>query len=271
MKRVSSIALICLLGYIVSCKRVDDGDVTPDQLSQLSKCPLKGITTSKGTPFNSFEYTLGRIKRIINYDSLQVASTFTYNAKNQIEKMVIEDETSNSEKYTVLYVYDASSGKIVKTKTSIKDFEFMTNDFVYSGDNIKTIQTTFNVFGSKVVGTTKVEYVDENVSKVYTKIDGYPELLTFEGVGYDTKPQFYPAGYKTMALGFVGIANNFFAFFGKNNATLVKIYDDNGKLDETTQIDYEYNKSGFPTKAVQTLTKSNVKTTQGLVFTFMCN
>jgi hypothetical protein len=269
MKRFAIILAVALIGLIASCTRVEDGDIDPDALSKLAKCPLRSVNSGSGAPVYSFEYTLGRIKRIVTREGVEVSSLFTYNIKNKIEKMVIEAANS-SDKYTVVFEYDAA-GKITKSKTSIKDYQFMTNEFTYEGDHIIAVNTEFDIFGSTAKGKTRVEYLGDNVSKVYTQIDGYPELLTFEGVTYDDKPQYLPSGYRTMALGFIGIANNFFASFGKNNPTMVKIYDDNGKLNETTQTSYQYDKSGIVTNADQTLTNANnVKTERKIAFEFVC-
>jgi hypothetical protein len=269
MNRFAFVLAITLFGFVVSCTRVAEGDIDPDALSKLAKCPLRSVSSGSGAPVFSFEYTLGRIKRIVNRESVEVSSVFTYNLKNKIDKMVIE-AANNSEAYNVVFEYDAA-GKIIRSKTSIKDFQFMTNEFTYEGANIVAVNTAFNIFGSTAKGKTRVEYTGDNVSKVYTQIDGYPELLTFEGISYDNKPQYLPEGYKTMALGFIGIANNFFAAFGKNNPTMVKIYDDNGKLSESTQTNYEYDTSGIVTSADQTLTNAdNVKTSRKIVFQFVC-
>jgi hypothetical protein len=269
MKRFAFILAIALLGLVASCTRVGDGDIDPDALSKLAKCPLRSVSSGTGAPVYSFEYTLGRIKRIVTHEKGEVSTIFTYNLKNKIDKMVIEAEAS-SDPYTVVFEYDAA-GKITKSKTSLKDYQFMTNEFTYDGDNITGVNTKFDIFGSTVKGKTRVEYLNNNVSKVYTQIEGYPELLTFEGVSYDDKPQYMPSGYRTMALGFIGLANNFFASFGKNNPTLVKIYDDNGKLNETTQTSYQYDKSGIVTNADQTLTDANnVKTSRKIAFEFVC-
>ena len=269
MKRFAIILAVTLFGLIASCTRVDDGDVDPDALSKLAKCPLRSVASGSGAPVFSFEYSLGRIKRIVTRESVEVSSLFTYNIKNKIDKMVIA-AADNSEQYNVVFEYDAA-GKIIKSKTSIKDYQFMTNEFTYDGAHIVAVSTQFDIFGSTAKGKTRVEYTGDNVSKVFTQIDGYPELLTFEGVSYDNKPQYLPEGYKTMALGFIGIANNFFASFGKNNPTMVKIYDDNGKLNESTQTNYEYDKSGIVTSADQTLTNAdNVKTSRKIVFQFVC-
>jgi hypothetical protein len=270
MKRILFFTLIVLCVNFISCKKNKNEQITPQQSAQLSKCPLKNVNSSTGTPIASFEYTLNRIKRIINKEGDEIGATFTYNTKSQIEKMVITNAVT-LESYTVLYEYDPSSGKISKTRTSVKDYEFQVNEFVYSGDKLVSITTNLDIFGYKVSGASRVEYVGENVSKVYTKIEGEPELVAFEGISYDTKAQFYPDGYRTMAYGFVGLANDFFAFFGKNNATSIKIYDDNGKVDEATDITYEYNKTGIPIKSVKTVTKDNDKTVFTIAYEYMCN
>jgi hypothetical protein len=270
MKRTISFALIAVFTSIISCKKSSSEEVTPQQIEQLTKCPLKNVNSATGTALSSFEYTLSRIKRIVNKESEEIGTTFTYNIKNQIEKMEITTPRPD-ETYTVIFEYNATSGKIVKTRTSVKSYEFQINEFVYSGDKISTINTTLDVFGFKVKGVSRVEYTGENVSKVYTKIEGEPELLAFEGVSYDTKAQFYPEGYRTMALGFVGLANNFFAFFGKNNPTSIKVYDDNGKVEEATEISYQYNTNGLPAKGVKTITKDSKKTTVNVAYQYACN
>ncbi len=270
MKRIISFAMIALVLGVISCKKSStSNDITPQVIQQLTKCPLKNVNSDKGIALSSFEYTLSRIKRIVNKEGEEVGTTFTYNIKNQIEKMEISTPRPE-DTYTVLFVYDATA-KIIKTKTSVKGYEFQVNDFVYTGDKITKINTSFDIFGYKVGGITRVEYIGENVSKVYTKIEGEPELLTFEGVSYDTKAQFYPDGYRTMALGFVGLANNFFAFFGKNNPISVKIYDDNGKLEEATDIVYEYSKNGLPSKGIKTITKGTNKTVLNVAYQYVCN
>ncbi|WP_238807169.1 hypothetical protein [Emticicia aquatica] len=270
MKRIVSFVLVALISGVISCKKINEDEITPEQTQQLSKCPLKNINSSTGKELASFEYTLNRIKRIVNKESTEIGSTFTYNTKGQIEKMVITNGNLE-EAYTVTYLYDATTGKISKTRTSIKGYEFQVNDFVYVADKLTTINTNLDIFGYKVKGVSRVEYVDENVSKVFTKMEGDPELLAYEGISYDTKSQFYPDGYRTMAYGFIGIANSYFAFFGKNNPTSIKIYDDNGKVDEATDITYEYNKIGIPTKAVKTVTKGEKKTVLNVAYQYMCN
>jgi hypothetical protein len=92
-----------------------------------------------------------------------------------------------------------------------------------------------------------------------------------KGISYDTKAQFYPDGYRTMALGFVGLANNFFAYFGKNNPISVKVYDDNGNVDEATDITYEYNKNELPSKGIKTVTKGEKKIVLNVAYQYTCN
>lgn len=270
MKRILAFTLVAFIGCVISCKKVDDEGITPQQTSQLTKCPLKNVNSATGTPIATFEYTLNRIKRIVNKEDGEVDAVFTYNSKNQIEKMTISNGNA-LETYTVTYVYDVAIGKVIKTRTAVKDYEFQVNDFVYAGDKLTTINTSLDIFGYKVKGTSRVEYLNENVSKVYTKIEGEPELLAYEGLNYDTRAQFYPDGYRTMAFGFIGLANSYFAFLGRNNPTSIKIYDDNGKVEEAIETVYEYNKTGIPTKATKTIFRGENKTTQAVAYQYMCN
>lgn len=95
--------------------------------------------------------------------------------------------------------------------------------------------------------------------------------MLYEGLNYDTKAQFYPDGYRTMACGFIGIANSYFAFFRQNNPTSIKIYDDNGKVEEAIETVYEYNKTGIPTKGTKAIIKGENKAVQTVVYQYMYN
>lgn len=271
MKRILLSLSIFLAIFVVSCKKNNSSseNVTPEQKAQLTKCPLLVVNNPQGKAINKFEYTLGRLKRIVSNDSTETSVVFTYNSKNQIEKMdVIMAKSANN--FNVNYTYDAT-GKINKSKTFVQGIEILNNEFIYETDKITKVNSVFTIFGYTIKSVTRVEYNGKTVSKVFTKIEGDPELLTFEGTGYDTKIQIYPDGYRTMAMGFVGMANNFFAFFGENNPTQVKIYDENGKLDETIDIAYEYNKNGFPTKGTKNITKDGKKSTVVVSYIYNCN
>jgi hypothetical protein len=107
-------------------------------------------------------------------------------------------------------------------------------------------------------------YKAKNVSEVYSSIDGETEKVAFIGEKYDDKAQFHPAAYKTTALGFVGIANNFFSFFGENNLVTGKIY--NEKVDQKTDIKYSYDKKGLPLSSEITTEKNGVITKQSVKY-----
>jgi hypothetical protein len=72
-------------------KKIIDEGITPQQTSQLTKYLLKNVNSDTGMHTASFEYTLNRIKHITNKEDGEVDAIFTYNSKNQIEKMTISN------------------------------------------------------------------------------------------------------------------------------------------------------------------------------------
>jgi hypothetical protein len=128
-----------------------------------------------------------------------------------------------------------------------------------------------NLFGSSISGNTRLVYKNKNISEVYTTIDGEPEKLAFVGEKYDNKPQFHPSAYKTAALGFVGIANNFFSFFGENNLLNGTLYDENGKVDQKSIIEYTYGANGLPTSSKSTTEKNGKSSIQAVIYEFKCD
>jgi hypothetical protein len=183
--------------------------------------------------------------------------------------MEITTESSN-EKYLVKFVYGADN-IIAKSNVSINGIQFMTNDFVYNENSqLSSIKTTVELFGRKVSGKTRLEYNKNNVSKVYSSINDELETLAFSGEKYDDKKQFFPEVYKTAALGFVGIANNFFSYFGENNMLSGKVYNEKGKLDQETQIDYLYNNSGLPIQSETVSSRGGKKSVEVCSYSFDC-
>jgi hypothetical protein len=183
----------------------------------------------------------------------------------------MEITTENSkEKYVVKFEYGANN-IILKSNVSINGFKFMTNDFNYNENNrLGSVITTVEMFGKKVIGKTRIEYINNNVSKVFSSIDNEVEKIAFVGEKYDTKKQYLPEVYKTAALGFVGIANNFFAYFGDNNMVKGKVYDEKGKIDQETEINYLYNKNGLPTQSETTSLRNGRKIVETCSYSFGC-
>ena len=86
MKRIISFTLVALIGAVISCKKIDDEGITPQQTSQLAKCPLKNVNSATGTPIASFEYTLNRIKRIINKEDGEVDAILRLETQTQLKQ-----------------------------------------------------------------------------------------------------------------------------------------------------------------------------------------
>ncbi len=257
------IGILFFSSLIFSCKKKKN-----DPASQYTKCPLLSVDGPTGN-IRNYEWVGSKLIRVFSRDSIPTVVIFRYNNKNLAESMEITTEGS-AEKYLVKFVYGANN-IINKSNVSINGIQFMTNDFVYNeNDKLSSIKTTVELFGRKVSGKTRLEYTSDNVSKVYSSINDELETLAFSGEKYDDKKQFFPEVYKTAALGFVGIANNFFSYFGENNMTAGKVYNDKGKIDQETKIDYLYNNSGLPIQSETVSTRGGKKSVEVCSYSFDC-
>jgi hypothetical protein len=252
-----------------SCRRKKKDDIDPF-LSGNEVCPLIGLVKDTGEPLRDYEYVGNQLARIYSIeDNVTTVMSFRYDEKNVIKTMEVETG-SELEKLVVTFLYD-EKGRVNQTSTSVAGIPFLKNVFIQSDGKITSVITTVELFGQSISGLTRLVYKGKNVSEVYSSIDGEPEKLAFVGEKYDDKPQFHPAAYKTAALGFVGIANNFFSFFGENNLISGIIYDENGKVDQKTNIIYTYDKKGLPTSSQALTEKNGVITTQAVKYEFKCD
>lgn len=257
------IAILFLTTINFSCKKKK-----ADPSAQNAKCPLLSMDGPTGN-IRNYEWVGSKLVRVFSRDSIPTVVVFRYNNKNLAESMEITTENS-AEKYLVKFIY-GTENIITKSNVSINGIQFMTNEFVYNENNkLSSIKTTVELFGRKVSGKTRLEYANDNVSKVYSSINDELETLSFTGEKYDTKKQFYPEVYKTAALGFVGIANNFFSYFGENNMISGKVYNEKGKVDQETQIDYLYNNSGLPIQSETVSVRNGKKSVEVCSYSFDC-
>lgn len=233
-----------------------------------AKCPLMAINNPAGN-IRNFEWVGNKLVRVFSKDSVPTTVVFRYNNKNLAETMEIS--TSNaSEKYVINFIY-GDNNLIVKSNVTLNGYKFLTNDFTYNDKQALTIvKTTVELFGKKITGKTRIEYANKNVSKVFSSINDETETLAFVGEKYDDKIQYFPEVYKTAALGFIGIANNFFSYFGENNLIMGKVYDGKGKIDTETKIDYVYTKNGLPVKSETFSTRNGRKATEVCSYNFGC-
>jgi hypothetical protein len=263
---LSKILIICFaLLSVWSCKKKA---ATPSITNGAKVCPLLSIDSPKGNVQN-YEWVGEKLIRVYSKDSIPTILVFRYNAKNLPDKMEIITENS-VDKYIVNFEYGLKN-TVARSFVSLNGLQFMTNEFNYDENyRLGSVNTTVELFGRKVGGKTRLEYSDENVAKVFTSIDSEPEVLSFAGEKYDTKAQFSPEAYKVAALGFVGIANNFFSFFGKNNLLEGKVFDENGKLDQETKITYKYSTKGLPTESETVSTNGGVQKVSKNSYQFAC-
>ncbi|WP_162628248.1 hypothetical protein [Arcticibacterium luteifluviistationis] len=260
--------LSILIPLAFSCKKKNKGDIDPFS-GESGVCPLLAMVDGSGKTVRDFEYVQDNLIRIYSMEESETIMSFKYDEKGLIKTMEVESENEN-ETLKVTYTYD-DNGRVNKTSTSVGGISFLTNSFVLNDGNISAVVTTVKLFGKEISGNTRIVYSGKNVSQVLTSIDGEPEKLAFVGDVYDDKPQFHPKAYKIAALGFVGIANNFFSFFGENNLVSGRIYDEDGKVDQRTDINYSYNNQGLPMSSETTTERGGDVSTQNVSYEFKCN
>lgn len=250
-RAIQLFGIIFFSTLVFSCKKKNASPTSANV-----QCPLMKVDGPKGN-IRNYEWVGNKLVRVFSNDSIPTTLVFRYNNKNLAETMEVITENS-SEKYLVTFQY-GDKNSITKSLVTLNGIQFMTNEFSYNEKYaVTSIKTTVELFGRKVTGKTRIEYTNNNVSKVYSAIGDDLETLAFTGDKYDNKLQFCPEVYKTAALGFVGIANNFFSYFGENNMIEGKVYDGKGRVDQQTQINYVYNTSGLPVQS-ETISLKNGK------------
>ncbi len=263
-----AIMLCLLIPLVFACRKKKNKDVSPFGEGK-PVCPLLALTSETGETIRDFEYVKDNLIRIYSLEESKTTMSFKYDEDNVITNMKVETE-NDLESLSVDYIYD-DEGRVSQTTTSVAGFPFITNTFVLSEGKITSVLTKFTAFGSEINAITRINFKGENVNAVYSSIEGEPEKLAFRGEVYDDQPQFHPAAYKTAALGFVGLANNFFSFFGDNNLISGIIYDENGAMDQKTDIVYAYANNGLPTSSETTTEINGEKNTQNISYEFKCD
>jgi hypothetical protein len=255
--------IILISAFSFSCRKNKDVVAI-----QNAKCPLMAVDGPTGN-LRKFEWVGAKLIRIYSKDSIPTIVVFKYNNKNLAESMEITTENS-VEKYNIKFTYN-DKNIVTKSNVSLNGFPFMTNEFLYNEiNNLASIKTTVEIFGRKVSGKTRIEYANKNVSKVYSAIDGELETLAYVGEKYDDKLQYLPEAYRTAALGFVGISNSFFSYFGENNMTKGKFYNESGRVDQETTIAYIYDNKGLPKQSESISLKGGRKKVEVCSYSFGC-
>lgn len=231
-------------------------------------CPLISVSDENGQRISEYEYVGSKLIRIYNLRKPKTTMSFKYNEKDQLAEMKVESE-DNTEDFLVKYFYN-DEGQLSETVSNILGIDIIKNVFTISEKKYVKVNTTVSLFGQVVNGETKIEYSNDNVSKVYTSINGEPQMLAFAGDVYDSNPQYQPEVYKLASLGFVGINNQFFNYLSKNNLVLGRIYNEEGVLDQKSSLDYKYDKSGMP-KEISVITERGAeKASEKLLTQFLC-
>ena len=255
---------LCLLVLLVldSCKRRKKINPFGDA------CPLIGVTDENGQRISEYEYVGAKLIRIYNLRKPKTNMSFKYNEKDQLSEMKVENE-DNTDDFLVKFFYN-DEGQLSETVSNILGLDILKNTFTISENKYVKVNTTVSLFGQEVKGETKIEYSNDNVSKVYTSVNGEPQMLAFAGDVYDNMPQYHPEVYKLASLGFVGINNQFFNYLSKNNLVLGRIYNEEGVLDQKSSLDYKYDKSGMPKEISVITERGEEKASEKLLTQFLC-
>ncbi|KPM47819.1 hypothetical protein [Jiulongibacter sediminis] len=260
---------IAMLGVLVlltfSCKKKKK----LNKLLETAACPVIALIEPDGTSWRDFEYVGKQLTRIYFNDDTRMVLSIRYGEDQRIKTLEIDNEV-DLEKVVVSYTYD-EDGQISETNSSISGLPFMHNVFTWQDNKVVSVKTTVELFGRSVDGQTRIEYTGNNVRAVYQSIDSDPEKMVYQGEKYDDKPLFMPGVFRQVCLGFVGIANNFFSYMGKNNMVIGKLYNDEGKVDQTTQIIFDYDKKDLIMSGEYIIEQNGEITSSTLRYEYDCN
>ncbi|MGL4631872.1 MAG: hypothetical protein ACRCVT_11785 [Leadbetterella sp.] len=269
--RFKYLLLVLVLGTVAACKSSKD-KVKP----QGKKCNLLAVN-DQSRNLRSLEWVSGKVVRVIMNDDGNVSTlndlpstaVFKYNSKNQIVEMDILPE-GETDRYIIKLTYD-SKGTVTKSNVTIAGWQFLENQFSYNEKkDLTSVKCSYQAYGRVFTSQIRLQYFNGNVTKVTEKIDDLPEQVSYEGLTYDDKIQYLPDAFKTMALGMVGLENRFFTYFGTNNMTKGKFYNDEGKLDQETTITYTYDTNGMPKQSESIAVQGGKKKVEVCSYVFGC-
>ena len=200
-----------------------------------------------------------------------IVYNFSYDAKNLLttidgfpdfdfivyENGLPKKATNSLDKsYYVGFDYDTKGAlsqiNFVGKDSRGKAFEFKSKVYTNTKKQIEKIDLLLPVFDEIIV--TKLEYDVNGNTKKISLIDGTKTKVLLENLTFDDKKSPYlntPMGnvmaYFSIFSATIGAENTTY-FSNKNNATSTKIYSENG--DVLFNYKYEYNATGYPTKAI---------------------
>jgi hypothetical protein len=260
MKNIFNYLVISILATIsiVSCSKNTDN--TPQT------CYLSSISNMKGNVLETMIYDANN--RLITYknDSANVTYNFTYNTQNLVDKINVAYKVG-AKVYTLIatFTYDGT-GKATKSVTTLNGNPYQTDVYSFTNTQLTSIISTDNI---GEVDALRFEYLGDNISKVYQKLDGDKEYLYYEITKFDDKKTFYPEAFKALAMGFAGLVDDF-SYLNKNNTLSEKYYEDDKSVFFSADNTFEYNSTLQPTKVTSAIIDGGHKINIAQSFQYSC-
>lgn len=246
--------------FLSSCSKTTNSTPTPQT------CYLSSIANAKGNISQKMVYDASDRLIADTNDSTGVTLAFAYTAQNTVDKITVANKVgSKVYTFTTTFTYDAT-GKASKAVTVFNGATYQTNVFTYSGTQISKIISTD---ANNEIENVRFEYLGENISKAYAKFDDEKEYLYYEATKFDTNKSLYPEAYKALAMGFMGLVDDYY-YLNKNNTLAEKFYEEDGSLYYSADKTYEYNSTLQPTKLTEILNESGLKSNIVKVYQYSC-
>jgi hypothetical protein len=255
-----NLVVITAIFWVVGCNKTNEP-------APITQCYLTSITDATGKATEKCTYNASNMLLAASYEDIAMTFDFTYTAQGLVDKVTVTDK-SNSKPivFVVTYSYDATN-KATKAITAYNGKPYQTNEISYNATNqaVKIVTTDANAN----VLVTRLEYLGENVAKVFQKFDDEKEYLYYEITKFDDKKNIYPDAYKALFVGLAGLIDGA-PFLNKNNAIEDKYYDDLGVAYYSEQRSFEYNSTLYPTKITSNINDDGDKSTEVSTYVYNC-
>lgn len=244
--------------FFVSCSKNTDN--TPQT------CYLSNVLNAKGNILQAMSYDATNRLSVYKNDSAGVTYSFTYNTQNLVDKINVAYKVG-PKVYTFVatLTYDAL-GKATKSVTTLNGNPYQTDVYTFNNLQLTTIISTDN---QGEISALRFEYLGDNISKVYQKLDSETEYLYYEITKFDDKKTLYPEAFKALAMGFAGLIDDF-SYLNKNNTLSEKYYEDDKSVLYSSDNIFEYNSTLQPTKIMRAIVEDGHKSTETKSFQYVC-
>jgi hypothetical protein len=253
MASIKRLPLILILLFAIHCSKEHDPKPQNTQSCFLTEIVMK------------------RIKFASPGDNRNIKYTFTLNSDNKPVSEVVEDIVNTAENYLAKYSYD-NLGRMITIERDYRNATDTRTDIIYNDDLVTEIKYQNATSGKYTYNASKqlIEMQQYVVVCIETNCHSGPSIT--KAYEYENINSKNPKTARVGTGGWTEISyddkkgiwnqlsyEDIYPYF--NNPTKLVNKDSAGKITGTTNITYDYNQKGYPTKMTITDDEATVECT----------